>query len=98
LITTSGVLIRTRASEISELSRATQGVTLISLDAGEKLIGLSRIPETDDPEELVGTDGNGQPGDDPEDPAARGEMGGEASDQGSGGGSAGTGDDGGVAD
>jgi DNA gyrase subunit A len=48
LITNGGVLIRTRASEISELSRATQGVTLISLDAGEKLIGLSRVPETDD--------------------------------------------------
>jgi DNA gyrase subunit A len=47
LITDGGVLIRIRVSEISELSRATQGVTLINLDAGEKLIGLSRIPEAD---------------------------------------------------
>jgi DNA gyrase subunit A len=47
LITDGGVLIRIRVSEISELSRATQGVTLINLDEGEKLIGLSRIPEAD---------------------------------------------------
>ncbi len=47
LITDGGVLIRTRVSEISELSRATQGVTLINLDDGEKLIGLSRVPEAD---------------------------------------------------
>ena len=57
LITNGGVLIRTRASEISELSRATQGVTLISLDSGEKLIGLSRVPETDDVEGLAESDG-----------------------------------------
>jgi len=47
LITDGGVLIRIRVSEISELSRATQGVTLINLDEGEKLIGLSRVPEAD---------------------------------------------------
>jgi DNA gyrase subunit A len=48
LITTGGVLIRTRVSEIRELGRATQGVTLISLDSGEKLAGLEKIVETDD--------------------------------------------------
>ena len=47
LITTGGVLIRTRVHEIREMSRATQGVTLIALDAGEKLTGLSRVFETD---------------------------------------------------
>ncbi len=50
LITTGGVLIRTRVSEIRELGRATQGVTLISLDEGEKLAGLEKIVETDDEE------------------------------------------------
>ncbi|TXG88175.1 MAG: DNA gyrase subunit A [Rhodocyclaceae bacterium] len=50
LITTGGVLIRTRVSEIRELGRATQGVTLISLDDGEKLAGLEKIVETDDEE------------------------------------------------
>ena len=48
LITTGGVLIRTRVSEIRELGRATQGVTLISLDAGEKLAGLEKVVETED--------------------------------------------------
>ncbi|MFZ9646068.1 MAG: DNA gyrase subunit A, partial [Fluviibacter sp.] len=51
LITTGGVLIRTRVKEIRELGRATQGVTLISLDDGEKLAGLEKIVETDDEEE-----------------------------------------------
>ncbi|MCC6160953.1 MAG: DNA gyrase subunit A [Nitrosomonas sp.] len=48
LITTGGVMIRTRVSEIREMGRATQGVTLINLDAGEKLAGLERIVETDE--------------------------------------------------
>ncbi len=46
LITTGGVLIRTRVQEIREMSRATQGVTLIALDGGEKLVSLSRIDES----------------------------------------------------
>ncbi len=47
LITDTGVLVRTRVSEIRELGRATQGVTLIALDQGAKLIGLQRIVEND---------------------------------------------------
>ncbi|MDE2624772.1 MAG: DNA gyrase subunit A [Betaproteobacteria bacterium] len=47
LITTGGVLIRTRVQEIREMSRATQGVTLIALDDGEKLVSLSRIDESE---------------------------------------------------
>jgi len=47
LITDKGVLVRTRVSEIRELGRATQGVTLISLDAGTQLIGVQRIVEND---------------------------------------------------
>ncbi len=52
LITDTGVLVRTRVSEIRELGRATQGVTLIALDEGAKLSGLQRIVENDaqDPE------------------------------------------------
>ncbi len=48
LITDKGVLVRTRVSEIRELGRATQGVTLIALDDGTKLSGLQRIVENDD--------------------------------------------------
>jgi DNA gyrase subunit A len=43
LITTGGVLIRTRASEISEVGRSTQGVRLINLGDTERLAGLERI-------------------------------------------------------
>ena len=47
LITDKGVLVRTRVSEIREMGRATQGVTLIGLDDGSKLSGLQRIVEND---------------------------------------------------
>jgi DNA gyrase subunit A len=47
LITDRGVLVRTRVSEIREMGRATQGVTLIALDDGTALSGLQRIVEND---------------------------------------------------
>ena len=56
LITTGGVLIRTRVSEIRELGRATQGVTLINLGPDEKLRGLEKVAESehdDDDEDTV---------------------------------------------
>ena len=80
LITTGGVLIRTRVAEIRGMGRATQGVTLISLDDGEKLAGLEKIVETvGDEAEVVGEPAD-QPagevlGDQPAD--AAGEVAGE---------------------
>ena len=59
LITDKGVLVRTRVSEIRELGRATQGVTLIALDDGAQLSGLQRIVEND----ANGIDGEGESGD-----------------------------------
>jgi DNA gyrase subunit A len=47
LITTGGVLIRTRVKEIRSLGRSTQGVTLINLGEGEKLSGLQKVVEHD---------------------------------------------------
>jgi len=47
LMTTGGVLIRTRVKEIRAMSRSTQGVTLINLDKGEKLSGLEKVAETE---------------------------------------------------
>ncbi|MEN9760006.1 MAG: hypothetical protein RL676_1157, partial [Pseudomonadota bacterium] len=52
LITDKGVLVRTRVSEVREMGRATQGVTLIAVDDGSQLAGLQRIVESD-----VGEDG-----------------------------------------
>jgi DNA gyrase subunit A len=53
LISTSGVLIRTSVKSIREMSRSTQGVTLINLDKGEKLAGLERVVERDDEDDEV---------------------------------------------
>jgi DNA gyrase subunit A len=68
LITDKGVLVRTRVAEIRELGRATQGVTLIALDAGSSLSGLQRIVDND-----VKADGSidspSTPGDDDESPS-----------------------------
>jgi DNA gyrase subunit A len=47
LISTGGVLIRTQVSQIREMGRSTQGVTLISLDDGTKLAGIEKVVETD---------------------------------------------------
>ena len=47
LITTGGVLIRTRVKEVRKMARATQGVRLIKLDEGERLTGLEIVIETD---------------------------------------------------
>jgi DNA gyrase subunit A len=55
LISTGGVLIRTSVAQIREMGRSTQGVTLISLDEGERLAGLERIEERD----LGNGNGNG---------------------------------------
>jgi DNA gyrase subunit A len=55
MITTGGVMIRTRVSEVREMGRATQGVTLIAVEDGAKLSGLQRILEADS-EDDNGTD------------------------------------------
>jgi DNA gyrase subunit A len=67
LITTGGVLIRTRVAEIREMGRTTQGVTLINLDKGEKLSGLQRVAESEGDEE-VSEDPEGAAGNLPSDP------------------------------
>ena len=45
LITDAGKLVRTGVGEISVMGRNTQGVRLISLSEGERLVGLDRIVE-----------------------------------------------------
>jgi DNA gyrase subunit A len=53
LITTGGVLVRTKVEGIREMGRATQGVTLISVDDGFMLSGLRRVVESDADEDHV---------------------------------------------
>ncbi|CAI06615.1 DNA gyrase subunit A [Aromatoleum aromaticum] len=59
LISTGGVLIRTRVQDIRELGRATQGVTLINLDEGTSLAGIEKVAESevDEPAADVPDDG-----------------------------------------
>src|SRR5256712_556324 len=51
LISTGGVLIRTRVKQIREQGRSTQGVRLIDLDEGTKLAGVERVAEKEEEEE-----------------------------------------------
>ena len=46
LISDQGTLVRTRSSEVSVLGRNTQGVTLIKVQEGEKLVQVARVAET----------------------------------------------------
>ncbi|MGB3836519.1 DNA gyrase subunit A [Castellaniella sp.] len=61
LITTSGVLVRTRVSEVREMGRATQGVTLINVDEDSSLIGVRRVAESDADDE-ASEDASDEPG------------------------------------
>jgi DNA gyrase subunit A len=66
LISDGGTLVRTRVDEISVLGRNTQGVTLIRLDDGERLVGLDRVAEDDTPDDELSDDdlpGDGLAGD-----------------------------------
>ena len=61
LITTGGVLVRTRVDEIREMGRATQGVTLIGVEDDDTLSRVQRVVGSDSPEMLaaVGEAGTG---------------------------------------
>lgn len=59
LITSGGVLIRTRVNEIREMGRSTQGVTLINTGDGQKLSGLQNIMDRDEDEHAAGNGTNG---------------------------------------
>ncbi|MCW5591230.1 MAG: DNA gyrase subunit A [Burkholderiales bacterium] len=73
LITSGGVLIRTRVNEVREMGRSTQGVTLINLGEGEKLSGLQTVMDRDEEDSGNGNghgNGNGGGNGGPGDPAA----------------------------
>jgi DNA gyrase subunit A len=65
LISTGGVLIRTKVAQIREQGRSTQGVTLIALGEGERLAGVERIEEHDEDDAGGGGNGNGGDGESP---------------------------------
>ena len=59
LVSTGGVLIRTKVDQIREMGRSTQGVSLINLDAGTKLAGVEKIAEPEDENGNGHGNGNG---------------------------------------
>jgi len=50
LISDRGTLVRIRSDEVSRQGRNTQGVRLINVQEGEKLVGLARVEDEDDAE------------------------------------------------
>ena len=65
--------MRTRVSEIREMGRATQGVTLIGLDEGSQLSGLQRVVENDATLVLSELAGNAAPNADAQAPDSDGD-------------------------
>jgi len=53
LMTNIGKVIRTRIKEISVISRNTQGVKLIGVDVGERVVGAARLGEKDEDDKLI---------------------------------------------
>jgi DNA gyrase subunit A len=70
LMSSNGTLVRTRAGEISVLGRNTQGVRLIRLDDGERLIGVEPVePENGENGDEDDTAGDSTAADDAASPA-----------------------------
>ncbi|MBQ9642886.1 MAG: DNA gyrase subunit A, partial [Lachnospiraceae bacterium] len=55
MITTAGIIIQIRMSDVSTVGRITQGVKLINLDPGMKVVKIAKVRESmeDDPSEEV---------------------------------------------
>jgi len=51
VITSEGIIIRTAISEISEFGRVTQGVRVMRLDEGVKVVSIERTEKEEDEEE-----------------------------------------------
>jgi len=58
LITNGGKIIRTKVKDVSVIGRVTQGVKLIDLERGEKVVGICRLAEAEEEGE---EEGNGEP-------------------------------------
>ena len=53
MISNKGTLVRTRVNEVSEVGRNTQGVILIRTADNEKVVGVAKVDEIQDAEELA---------------------------------------------
>ncbi len=53
MITDSGIIIRTPASDVSTYSRTASGVIVMRLDEGQKLVNITKVAKEENDEELV---------------------------------------------
>ena len=69
VINSNGVIIRIRADEVSTLGRTTQGVKIMKVEKGNRIVSFAKVvdedsaqkPSTDAPKDPnVGADGNEQ--------------------------------------
>ena len=60
LVTTNGKIIRLRIKDIRVIGRNTQGVRLIELEEGERVVSLARLAEKEEEEQGEGGDGGEQ--------------------------------------
>jgi DNA gyrase subunit A len=70
LITEKGMIIRLNTADISIIGRNTQGVRLIQLEEGDRLVSVARLAEREDDEESPGSPplAGGAPGASKEEP------------------------------
>jgi DNA gyrase subunit A len=61
LVTDRGQIIRTHVKEISVIGRNTQGVRLINMEDGEKVVALEWLAEREEEEPTNGTEGEPEP-------------------------------------
>lgn len=54
LVTEKGIVIRTRVEEIRQAGRATQGVRVIRLGEGDKVVSVAKVVDADDDEPIDG--------------------------------------------
>ena len=63
LVTNTGKIIRLRIKDIRVIGRNTQGVRLIDIDEGERVVSLARVAEKEDEDESSLSSTNGVPDD-----------------------------------
>jgi len=47
MLSAEGIIIRLRTDEISSMGRSTQGVTLMKVDEGDRVVGMARVVSND---------------------------------------------------
>jgi DNA gyrase subunit A len=57
LVTAQGMMIRTSASGVRRIGRATQGVKLIDLGEGDQVVAVAKLAEREEPEDETDQEG-----------------------------------------